>query len=122
MTELNEPLIGKAMQTNTNKLRVQINAAQKQRAVKDNSELKSKKSSFVVSRRKESSPIKESGGGFTQEANKVLPLLRCQPKIKLVSKNCSPLKEKVSDLMIKVPDLRQPLGQEYIKSRNGPAY
>ena len=111
MTELNEPIVGKAMQT---KLRAHI-ITQKQRGVKQAIKDKvhrRKQSSMVVSHTAQLSPRKEGGGGFTQEANKVLPIIIAQP-----------LSVKVESLknidVARVANLKKPLGQENVHSRNG---
>ena len=111
VSELNEPIVGKAMQT---KLRSHV-ITQKQRVMKQaikDKVLKRKQSAAATNRTAQLSPNKEAGGGFTQEANKVLPMISGQP-----------LTVKVESLKnieaTKVLDLKKPLGQENIQSRNG---
>ena len=77
-TELIEPIVGKALQT---KIKANI-ISQKQQAVKQTIKDKvhrRKQSSLVVSQTAQLSPNKEGGGGFTQEANKVLPIIISTP-------------------------------------------
>ena len=111
ISELNEPIIGKAMQT---KLRSHI-ITQKQRVVRQaikDKVLSRKQCSFAFSQTAQLSPNKELAGGFTQEANKLLPII-CG----------NPLSVKVESLksidVAKVADLKKPLGQENVQSRNG---
>ena len=111
VSELNEPIVGKAMQT---KLRSHV-ITQKQRVMKQaikDKVLKRKQSAAATNCTAQLSPNKEAGGGFTQEANKVLPMISGQP-----------LTVKVESLKnieaTKVLDLKKPLGQENIQSRNG---